>query len=47
MIHITDIFVAEMQDKKLPEDSIHDLACNLVKALQYAHHLDFPFSSYS
>jgi hypothetical protein len=25
---------ASMQDKKLPENSIHDLAYNLVKALQ-------------
>lgn len=40
MIHITKIFVAEMQDKKLPEDSVHDLARDLVKALQYVHHLD-------
>ena len=40
MIHITKIFVAEMQDKKLPEDSVHDLARDLIKALQYVHHLD-------
>ena len=37
MIHITNIFVTEMQDSQLPEDSIHDIARDLLKALQYAN----------
>ncbi len=37
MFHITNIFVTELQDSQLPEDSIHDIARDLVKALQYAH----------
>ena len=30
-------YVDELQDNQLPEDSVHDLAYDLVKALQYVH----------
>ncbi|KAL2464102.1 Protein kinase family protein with ARM repeat domain [Forsythia ovata] len=32
-----DLLTLLQQDGKLPEDSIHDLACGMVRALQYLH----------
>ncbi|CAA3005243.1 serine threonine- kinase RUNKEL [Olea europaea subsp. europaea] len=32
-----DLLTLLQQDGKLPEDSIHDLACGIVRALQYLH----------
>lgn len=31
-----------MQDSQLPEDSVTELACDLVRALQYVASLNFP-----
>jgi len=33
----------ELQDSQLPEDSVNELACDLVRALQYVCESQFPF----
>ena len=37
----------ELQDSQLPEDSVNELACDLVRALQYVANLNFLLFSLS